>query len=693
MNKYREQLEGTTRLPRIRRIKRLALLLLFLLTLALSASALLTEGAGLKPLYFPLDYVLPLVLILLLVATFTNFVFRTLEIRSSRRDSQRFLIAKHSMQRALLVIVLCFVLGAVLVLPATGQIAGNQLRVVRTGQVTAGAPFTYNFTSSDAFALSQFVDLVVSVRVGQPSLRVEVFRLPDEMIVAFGTADGTPPREFSHVIDGEVRTDYRVELVSFNPQPVGFSLTLGRVLMPELTSLVPAVLFAFAAANTMWFLYLRPLREKHKAASIYGVHSAREVDTGERMYLDHYRAAGPKAGAPSASGPGPGSLAAVTGGEVAEHDVPSATDAAGLLEEGNELFENGRLEPALVRFDAALELEPDDVPALLARAATLLRLQRRDEAAGSFQRILEIEERNLQALAGLAEVHEANGRWGDAAATWGRYATVVPEEPDARLRIANALLKAKDRPGARRVLEEARRGFPDDGRIRVRFEEIHIDVPGLLSKALVSSASGRFDEAIALLDRILAQEPENVNALVSRGIALRRAGRADEALASLDAALQRQPSNTAALRAKGQVLEARGAWEDALKVYEALHDASPRDPEVWALQATVLEKLGENEAALAGYQQAIQLDPGNADYRAKAQELVMSRGSQERFIEELFRIKGMGPARVRSLLEAGFKTPEAIRKATEEDLAKVSGMTKIVAKDLFRHFQPEPPPP
>jgi tetratricopeptide (TPR) repeat protein len=180
---------------------------------------------------------------------------------------------------------------------------------------------------------------------------------------------------------------------------------------------------------------------------------------------------------------------------------------------------------------------------------------------------------------------------------------------------------------------------------------------------------------------------------VSRGIALRRAGRADEALASLDAALQRQPSNTAALRTKGQVLEARGAWEDALKVYEALHDASPRDPEVWALQATVMEKLGENEAALAGYQQAIQLDPGNADYRAKAQELVMSRGTQERFIEELFRIKGMGPARVRSLLEAGFKTPEAIREATEDDLAKVSGMTKGVAKDLFRHFQPEPPPP
>jgi len=106
----------------------------------------------------------------------------------------------------------------------------------------------------------------------------------------------------------------------------------------------------------------------------------------------------------------------------------------------------------------------------------------------------------------------------------------------------------------------------------------------------------------------------------------------------------------------------------------------------------MLEKLVKNEEALAAYHEAILLDPLNAEYQEKVRTLESSRGSQEKFMEELFTIKGMGPARVRSLLEAGYRTPESIRDATEEVLANVGGITPAVAKDLRRHFQPDPPP-
>lgn len=693
MNKYREQLQGAVRLPRIRRIKRLLLVLLVLLALGLSVASLLSQGAGLKPFYFPLDYVLPLILILVLIATFANFAFRLLEMRYSKRDAQRFLIAKHSMQRALLVLMVCVIVGTVLALPATGDAARDQLRVIRTGTVPSGGSVTTNFTSRDALALSQFVDIVVQVTVG-PELAVEISTNPSTVPVT-GTADGV---DFSSPVDGDHFLEYSVKLENFNLRPVGFTLTLERVLSPGLTGAVPAVLFAFVASNAFWFAYLRPIRDRHKAASIYDVRHAPEVETGERTYADYSRWSGPAMPTPPTVGDqGTRGWASDSEPSAVEYEEPepgppSAEDAAGLIAQGSRLFENGDLESALARFDAALELEPENVGALLAGAEILLRFQRREEASGSFRRVLEIEERNAQALVGLAEVLEADGRWADAAATWARYEAVVPGEPEVRLRHADALLKGRDRAGAVRVLEEARRGFPDEGRIRLRFEEIHVDVPGLLSKALVASASGRFDEAIALLDRVLLQEPDHVNALVSRGIALRRASRLDEALASLDAALQRQPTNTAALRAKGQLLDARGAFRDALQVYEALHEASPHDPEVFGLEAAVLEKLGENEAALAAFQQAIQLNPANEEYRGRAEALVNSRGAQERFIEELFTIKGMGPARVRALLEAGYRAPDAIQKATEDDLAKVSGMTRSVAKELLRHFVPGPPP-
>ena len=92
MNKYREQLQGAVRLPRIRRIKRLLLVVLVVLALGLSASMLVSEGAGLKPFYFPLDNVLPLILILVLLAMLANYAFRLLELRYAKRDTQRFLI-------------------------------------------------------------------------------------------------------------------------------------------------------------------------------------------------------------------------------------------------------------------------------------------------------------------------------------------------------------------------------------------------------------------------------------------------------------------------------------------------------------------------------------------------------------------------------------------------------------------------
>ena len=696
MDKYRDQLEGTTRLVRIRRIKRLVLILMFLLIFLLSAYALAIEGAGLKPFYFPLDFVLPLVLILLLVATFTNFVFRRLEMKYSKRDSQRFLIAKHSIQRALLVIIVCLFVGGVLFFPLTGQIAQGGLGEVRSGTIDPGQRAVIRFESRDPLALTQFVDGVVAVRQGSLDVLVAWSGgIPQTSLVT-----GNVPLPFS--IDGNVRLEYRVELENNGARSVEYAVTLDRILSPALTTFVPAILFTLAAANGGWAVYLRPIRDKHDASSIYGSRHVEEVQTGERTYAEYSRTPPLGTSAPRTSPPTPKASArgspfapaSSPGGSTPGigSEPPTAASAAIRIEEGGRLLANGELSPALAKFEEALEAEPSNVTALLAAATVLLRLDRRDEAAGSYERVLELDARNATALAGLADVYEADRRWEDAAGTWARYEKARPEEPDVRLRHADALLKAGNRPGALRVLEEARRGFPDDGRIRVRFEELHVDVPGLLSKALVASASGRLEEAIALLDRILVQEPDNVNALVSKGVALRRAGRGADALALLDAALQRQPTNPAALRAKGAALEEQGAFEEALRVYEVLHEASPREAETWALQASVLGKLMKNEEALAAYREAILLDPENAEYQAKVRELESSRGSQGEFMEELFTIKGMGPARVRSLIEAGYRTPDSIRNATEDELANVGGMTRAVAEDLRRHFSPEPPP-
>lgn len=689
MNKYREQLEGTRQLFRIRRIKRAVMLLLLVLLVLLVGYAMALEGAGLKPFYAPLDAALPILLVVLLIATLSNFVFRALEMRYAKRDSQRFLIARNSIRRATMILLVTAIVGGILILPLTGQAANSQLREVRPGELEPGANVTYEFASRDPLALTAFTAGRVEVRS-----QFAVVRVVAGQDASSGDVWPRIPYEFA--VDDTAYVPYTVTIQNPTTQRIQYSMELARVLTPALTFAVPILLLAFAVANGVWMAYLRPLRVRYEASSIYSMRYVEETERGERTYAEYYQAPDAPRAMPAPSGPAAAAPATARAALSPTADLPPPpppepevpeVDVAALMETGSRQFSDGLYQAALATFDEVLEAEPHNILALLAGAAALRRLDRMEESLGAYAQVLAIDPRHAKALASRAQIFEEAERWREAGEAWGAYLDVVPVDIDGRMRHAEALLRTGDRPGAIRSLESALYLSPSDERIRARLDELRIDTPALLSKALVASASGNYEEALSLFDRILAAEPENVNALVSKGVALRRAKRADEALAAFDLALARQPTNAAALRAKGQILEERQAFADALDVYEDLLEASPRDPELWALQGSVLERLGEQEEALASYHEALKLDPANAGWKAKAESLEASRRGHETFLEELFTVKGVGPARARALLSAGYDSPEAIARASPEQLENVRGITRKLASDLVAHFR------
>src|SRR5207247_1980152 len=84
------------------------------------------------------------------------------------------------------------------------------------------------------------------------------------------------------------------------------------------------------------------------------------------------------------------------------------------------------------------------------------------------------------------------------------------------------------------------------GILRQKIEEVRVDVPGLLSRALIASASGNYTQALSLFDDILEVEPSNVNALIGKAVAYRRSGKPQEAVNCLDLVLGVQPNNASA---------------------------------------------------------------------------------------------------------------------------------------------------
>jgi tetratricopeptide (TPR) repeat protein len=118
----------------------------------------------------------------------------------------------------------------------------------------------------------------------------------------------------------------------------------------------------------------------------------------------------------------------------------------------------------------------------------------------------------------------------------------------------------------------------------------------LLDRAVAAGNLGRFAEALADLDRVLAADPRRAEAWAFRAAALRRMDRAAEALAAAERALALDPDHPEALLERGILRQAAGDAEGArgdwLRVLQAAPDSAAAD-----LAAQNLELLDAGPAA------------------------------------------------------------------------------------------------
>src|SRR2546428_10024159 len=105
-----------------------------------------------------------------------------------------------------------------------------------------------------------------------------------------------------------------------------------------------------------------------------------------------------------------------------------------------------------------------------------------------------------------------------------------PNEAAALEMKGDALTNLGRRPEALAAYEAAATVDPSDANLRQKIEEVRVDVPGLLSRALIASASGNYTAALNLFDDILEVEPSNVNALIGKAVAYRRRGKSQATL-------------------------------------------------------------------------------------------------------------------------------------------------------------------
>jgi tetratricopeptide (TPR) repeat protein len=140
---------------------------------------------------------------------------------------------------------------------------------------------------------------------------------------------------------------------------------------------------------------------------------------------------------------------------------------------------------------------------------------------------------------------------------------------------------------------------------------------------------GGNDEALPLLDRSLAINPQMPDALFARAQLLLAAGRAGHALRDIERSIALSPGNPAMLTVQGNVLSELDRLEDAVRAYDSALGLAPANPEALNNRGNALRRLDRPAEALESYDRALRLKPDYFDVLHNRAVLMRQMGRHE----------------------------------------------------------------
>ena len=184
----------------------------------------------------------------------------------------------------------------------------------------------------------------------------------------------------------------------------------------------------------------------------------------------------------------------------------------------------------------------------------------------------------------VAAVAESQGQMDVALSMYGAAATREPDNAQAQLRFAGALVRTGNRTQAEQILAAAVERRPNDGALVLQLGRMRL-------------RSGQAGEALTLFDRILASNSRSVEALDGRGVALDLIGRHPEAQESYRRAQALAPNSIAIANNLGLSLLLDNRPDEARAVLEPLAPRPDATERVTANYAIALAATGDVAAA------------------------------------------------------------------------------------------------
>lgn len=196
--------------------------------------------------------------------------------------------------------------------------------------------------------------------------------------------------------------------------------------------------------------------------------------------------------------------------------------------------------------------------------------------------------------------------------------------PDARLAVADFYFRTRDYEKALRFYREGGDAAKEaDKKTQYRIRQV-----------LAMAAANKTEEALALVDQVVKEQPKNADALQLRASLVLQAGRAkgnekryQEAITDLQSVISRSPGNPFTRLTLGRAYQNRGEIDAALVQYQ---EAVKLRPDFTAAQiglGQVLLAKNENARALQAADEILRLDPNSLAGKVLRNAALMKTGN------------------------------------------------------------------
>ncbi len=274
----------------------------------------------------------------------------------------------------------------------------------------------------------------------------------------------------------------------------------------------------------------------------------------------------------------------------------------------------GDASAAIDAWQSALALQPD-AATLIHLGKALEALGRREESRRAFEDALQHDPRSAAALHGLARILSADGSPAEAIPLLEKAVQLAPDSGAIYYALGIALRDAGQEQPSRQALAMAERYQraqpPIDDPILREVQSLRRDPSWLLNEGRRLEALGEIQQAAALYQEALDQDPDFVPAHSNLVAALGFLGRYDDAGRHYARALELAPQ-LEELHYNWGVLEAeRGNLEAAAESFRAALEINPSSADSHFNLGAMLAQLGMEADAVREMRKTLELEPAH----------------------------------------------------------------------------------